>query len=116
MRIDSWRAGCNHDGWHLAQLLWQQIKKEEEDWSQAEVESEEAPILIKAVPRLESDVNTLKTHEVQEASSGTTLVQSNCKSILRFWRCILKRIWSHYPNWRGYSLQIWAMVFRSHGV
>jgi hypothetical protein len=60
MTIDSWRGGRNHDGWRMAQSLWQQIKKEDEDWSRAEVENEEAPTLVEAVPRFESNVRALQ--------------------------------------------------------
>jgi hypothetical protein len=61
MTIDSWRAGRDHQGWRMVQLLWQQIKKEEEDWSQTEVETKEVPILVKAVPRFKANVRALQS-------------------------------------------------------
>jgi hypothetical protein len=59
MTIDAWRPGRDHDGWRLAQTLWQQIKKEDEDWSREEVEAEEVPVTVKAVPRFRDDIAAL---------------------------------------------------------
>jgi hypothetical protein len=59
MTIDSWRPGRDHEGWRMAKTLWEQIKKEDEDWSREEVEVEEVPILVKAVPRFKDDVACL---------------------------------------------------------
>jgi hypothetical protein len=59
MTIDSWRPGRDHEGWRIAQSLWQEMKKEDEEWSREEVRSEEAPAYVAAVPRLQGDVTAL---------------------------------------------------------
>jgi hypothetical protein len=60
MTIDSWRAGRDESGWRLAHSLWEQIKKEDEDWSREQVEIEDVPAAVKAVPRFKEDVKALQ--------------------------------------------------------
>jgi hypothetical protein len=59
MTIDSWRPGRDDEGWRLAQALWQQMKKEDEDWSREDVAIADVPILVQAVPRFQADVSAL---------------------------------------------------------
>jgi hypothetical protein len=61
MTIDSWRPGRDHEGWRLAQNMWERIKKEDEDWSREEVVTEEVPITVEAVPRFRADITALAT-------------------------------------------------------
>jgi hypothetical protein len=60
MMIDSWRAGRNQKGWRMAQSLWEQTKKEDEDWSRTPVEDEDIPLFVVAVPRFKDDVEALQ--------------------------------------------------------
>jgi hypothetical protein len=59
MTIDSWRPGRDNEGWRMGPALWQQLKKEDEEWSRDEVVSEDVPIWVKAVPRFQADVSAL---------------------------------------------------------
>jgi hypothetical protein len=60
MTIDSWRPGRDQLGWRVAHSLWEQIKKDDEDWSRAQVEIEDVPITVKAVPRFKEDIEALQ--------------------------------------------------------
>jgi hypothetical protein len=59
MTIDSWRPGRDDEGWRYAQTLWEQMKKEDEDWSREEVNPEEVPVTVEAVPRFKDDLKAL---------------------------------------------------------
>jgi hypothetical protein len=59
MTIDSWRPGRDDKGWRMSQVLWQQMQKDDEEWSQEEVAKEDIPILVKAVPRFQADIAAL---------------------------------------------------------
>jgi hypothetical protein len=61
MTIDSWRGGRYGSGWRMAKSLWEEIKKEDEDWSHAKVEEEEVPVYVEAVPRFKDDIWALQT-------------------------------------------------------
>jgi hypothetical protein len=43
MMIDGFRRGCDADGWRRAEALWKEERKDDEDWSRAEVAEEEIP-------------------------------------------------------------------------
>jgi hypothetical protein len=59
MTINSWRPGRDHEGWWLAQSTWQQLKKDDEDWSRSEVKPDKIPINVEAVPRLKDNIKAL---------------------------------------------------------
>jgi hypothetical protein len=60
MTIDSWRPGRDSEGWRVAHALWQQMKKEGEDWSREDASSEAVPIRVVAVPRFQEDLLALR--------------------------------------------------------
>jgi hypothetical protein len=48
------------NGWRMAEALWKEETKDEEDWDRNEVESEAIPELVSAVPRFREDVRALR--------------------------------------------------------
>jgi hypothetical protein len=66
MTIDSWRPGRDHEGWRRVHSLWQQIEKDDEDWSGTEVEDDDVPTLVKAIPRFK-DNNVRALQKLMEA-------------------------------------------------
>jgi hypothetical protein len=60
MTIDAWRPGCDHQGWRMAQSLWEGMQKAEEEWAREEASELEIPIWVKAVPRFKDDVAALR--------------------------------------------------------
>lgn len=60
MTIDSWRPGRNQEGWRIPQSLWQEMKKEDEEWSREEVANDDVPTYVKAVPRFQADISALR--------------------------------------------------------
>jgi hypothetical protein len=67
MTIDSWRKGRDAEGWRLPLPFWRSIDKPDEDWGGVDdEESDEAPLVVAAVPRFEHDVNALL--ELMEAA------------------------------------------------
>jgi hypothetical protein len=60
MTIDSWRDGRDLEGWRLPILQWRREDKPEDDWGGIEESGPlEAPVFVKAVPRLKHDVKAL---------------------------------------------------------
>jgi hypothetical protein len=58
MTIDSWREGRDADGWRLPIPSWSQVEKEDDDWhGAASPTPEDSPLTVKAVPRLQHDVD-----------------------------------------------------------
>jgi hypothetical protein len=70
MTIDSRRPSWDHEGWCLAQLLWQQMQKEDEDWSR------EVPVMVKAVSRFKDGIEVL-AHLIK--AENPPLKQARCK-------------------------------------
>jgi hypothetical protein len=60
MTIDSWRSGRDPEGWCMPLVGWRDLEKEDEDWGGVGKPTlEEAPIVVKAVPRLAQDMAAL---------------------------------------------------------
>ncbi len=51
MTIDGFRRGRDENGWRMAEALWREEKKADEDWDRNEVDSEAIPELVSTVPR-----------------------------------------------------------------
>jgi hypothetical protein len=51
MTIDGFRQGRDENGWRLAEALWKEERKDNEDWDRNKVDSEAIPELVSAVPR-----------------------------------------------------------------
>jgi hypothetical protein len=60
MTIDGFRQGQDTDGWRKLEAVWKEERKEDEDWSRAEVNMKEIPELVEAVPRFWDDVRALR--------------------------------------------------------
>jgi hypothetical protein len=58
MTTDSWRSGRDSEGWRVPLLSWRALDRPDEDWGGADEDTpEEAPAVVKAVPRLLHDVD-----------------------------------------------------------
>jgi hypothetical protein len=51
MTIDGFRRGRDENGWRMAEALWKEENKDDEDWDRNEFENEAIPELVSAVPR-----------------------------------------------------------------
>jgi hypothetical protein len=49
MTIDGFQQGRDKNGWRMAEALWKEEKKDNEDWDRSEVESEAILELVSAV-------------------------------------------------------------------
>jgi hypothetical protein len=60
MTIDGFWRGRDENGWRMAEALWKEEKKDDEDWDRSVVKIEAIPELVSAVPRFREGVRALR--------------------------------------------------------
>jgi hypothetical protein len=110
MTIDGFRRGRDENRWRMAEALWKEENKDNEDWDRNKVESEAIPELVSAVPRFREDVRALRRlMKADKPPLKRSLGKKTARAYYGFGDASGSGF-CHHPNRWSHSLRVRAMV------